>query len=422
MELLDQLEETNVFENEAAADGDIIPRPLTREELKRYNDKVVALVPAYNEEDIIERTIDSLMAQTYAFSYILVIANNCTDQTVEIVQRLQQFYGTDKLRLVVMAENKGKKAGALNFGFDMLEDDVDLVFCMDSDTIVHPEIIEMGVRKFNLRTERNTGGICSAYRALPFSPHTAVPITSMDRKARLVRSAQLNWKQLLWRLQNIEFGLANAWRVEHHKSARVLPGVAVMYRMEALRDIQRLHMQNDVKDKTVWATNCLVEDYLLTLELKDLNWGSKSSHDMISWSDVPLKLNGKGGLWDQRQRWYSGTVDVIRPRGLKKHSRYEAFTIALLVVNLLMRFLLVSSYAVLIASGVPIELLSVFLILPVIAVAMQLYRLINYADQLDKWQIIFTATLVVNELYAIYRESLYAYSVWLSYARPDRAW
>ena len=381
----------------------LAPRQQTHGVKARH--KVVALVPAYNEQNIIERTIDSLMAQTYPFEYVLVIANNCKDDTVTIVQMLQRKrYGYERLRLVEMKENPDLKAGALNYGFNLVEDDVEFVFCMDSDTIVQEQMIEVGVHKFTQRSEGNTGGVCSAYRALP------------------LKDDATKWERFLWRLQNIEFGLANAWRLEHYKSARVLPGVSVMYRMDALRDVRQLHMEQDPSDATVWATKNRVEDYLLTLELKDLGWKAKSSHDMVSWSDVPLKLNGSGGLFQQRARWYSGTVDVIRPRGTSKHSRYEVFTIGLLILNLLMRFVLISSYGLLLVSGLPVTLVSGFLLLPVAAAAMQLYRLIKYTDQLDRWQIIFTATLVINEAYAAYKEVLYAYSVWLSYARPNRGW
>jgi cellulose synthase/poly-beta-1,6-N-acetylglucosamine synthase-like glycosyltransferase len=314
-------------------------------------------VPACNEAETIEKTIHSLMAQTYPFECVRVIANNCTDDTVEIVQMLQAFYesiGRPELQLLVMAENKGKKSGALNYGLATVEDDIEFVFGMDGDTIVDERMIEEGIIQFS--EEPKTGGICSAYRTLPLGEGVS------------------HWKRFLWRLQNIEFTLANAWRVENYKSARVLPGVSVMFRMEALVDVATLGVIIDrlqeeettmyprkpftkkwlrcikrrairelqaTKQKKVslrgmmlggkiakvWATNNLVEDYRLTLDLKDIGWQVKSSLDMISWSDVPLRLRGKGGLWDQRQRWYSGTIDELRLRRLKRHSRYEIFTI-----------------------------------------------------------------------------------------------
>ena len=413
--------------------------------------KTIALVPACNEAETIEKTIHSLMAQTYPFECVRVIANNCTDDTVEIVQMLQAFYesiGRPELQLLVMAENKGKKSGALNYGLATVEDDIEFVFGMDGDTIVDERMIEEGIIQFS--EEPKTGGICSAYRTLPLGEGVS------------------HWKRFLWRLQNIEFTLANAWRVENYKSARVLPGVSVMFRMEALVDVATLGVIIDrlqeeettmyprkpftkkwlrcikrrairelqaTKQKKVslrgmmlggkiakvWATNNLVEDYRLTLDLKDIGWQVKSSLDMISWSDVPLRLRGKGGLWDQRQRWYSGTIDELRLRRLKRHSRYEIFTIFLLMLNRVMRFVLVSAYAILAIKGVPIRWVSFFLVLPVMASLTSLYRL-KGGDQLDKWQIFFTGTLVVTELYAFYRELIYAYSICVSFFKPNRGW
>jgi cellulose synthase/poly-beta-1,6-N-acetylglucosamine synthase-like glycosyltransferase len=357
--------------------------------------KVVALVPAGNEEASIERTLRSLLAQTYPLAYALVIVNNCTDNTVAIVKRLQAEYGERQLRLEVMLDNKHKKSGALNYGYNLLEPDVDFIYSMDADTIVDKYLIENGVRQF--RHERFTGGICSAYRTLPLGPDAT------------------HWQRFLWRLQNIEFGLANAWRVENYKNARVMPGVSVIFRNVVLKQIAQLH------NGIVWAIDSLVEDYRLTLDIKDLGWKAKSSFDMISWSDVPLKIRGKNGLFDQRQRWYSGTVDELRLRGLKKHSRYELFTIALLVFNLLMRFALIGGYITLAVEGIPIRWVSVFLILPVICIVSQLYRL-KYADQLDKWQILITATLLINEAYACWRECVYAYGIYISFRHPDRGW
>ena len=368
-----------------------------REVIMTRKPSVIALVPAHNEQDIIKETITSLMSQTYPFAYVLVIADNCTDNTVRIVQRLQRTYGAKKLRLLKTVGNTHKKAGALNQGFEATRKSrPDFIFGMDADTIIDSRMVEEGVKQFQL--EPNTAGICSAYRTLP------------------LKSDATHWERYLWRLQNIEFGLANAWRVENHESARVLPGVSVMFRTKALRDIYKLHKG------TVWAIDSLVEDYRLTLELKDLGWDAKSSLRMISWSDVPLRVFGKAGLFDQRQRWYSGTVDELRLRGMMKHSRYELFTIVLLAVNFLMRLLLIGAYVTIIAMGNNVQWISFFLLLPVAAAAIQYYRWVKYTDQRDPCQGLMTLLLIPNELYAIFREFIYLYAIWISYRRPDRAW
>ena len=359
--------------------------------------RVIALVPAHNEEDIIQATINSLMSQTYPFSYVLVIADNCTDKTVSIVKANQRKFGKDKIGLLETVGNKYKKAGALNQGFALTRTSrPDFVFGMDADTIIDSRMVEEAVKQFSY--EPNTAGICSAYRTLPLKP-----------------TANL-WEKYLWRLQNIEFGLANAWRVENYESARVLPGVSVMFRTKALNQVFKANKG------IVWATDSLVEDYRLTLELKDMGWDAKSSLRMISWSDVPLKLFGKAGLFDQRQRWYSGTVDELRRRGAMKHSRYELFTIFLLALNFAMRLLLIAAYVSILLMGNNIEWVSFFLLLPVAAAAVQYYRWVKYTDQRDRWQGLMTLLLIPNELYAIFREYIYLYAIWISYRRPNRAW
>jgi hypothetical protein len=89
--------------------------------------------------------------------------------------------------------------------------------------------------------------------------------------------------------------------------------------------------------------------------------------------------------------------------------------------NLLMRLMLVSAYLTLVAEGIPIQWISYFLILPLLCIASQLYRL-KYADQLDKWQVLITATLLINEAYAFFRECIYAYGIFVSITKPDREW
>lgn len=359
--------------------------------------RVVALVPAHNEAETIRETIVSLMSQTRPFAYVLIIADNCTDDTERIVRLCQRKYGKDRLRLMKTVGNTHKKAGALNQGFQAVRASrPDYIFGMDADAILDHNIVEEGVKQFE--REPQTAGICSAYRTLPLKLNAT------------------RWERFLWRLQNIEFGLANAWRVENYKSARVLPGVSVIFRTKALIEVDKLHKG------TVWATDSLVEDYRLTLELKDLGWNVKSSLTMISWSDVPLKIRGKGGLFDQRQRWYSGTVDELWRRGLKKHSRYELFTITLLAVNLMMRALLIAAYGTVIAMDGSVQWVSFFLTLPLTAAIVQFYRWIKYTDQRDRWQAFMTLTLITNEIYAVFREFTYLYAIWLSYRRPNRAW
>ena len=75
------------------------PRPVNR---------LIALVPAHNEAEQISETIESLQDQTVPPDEIIVVADNCTDDTVAIARG---FAGVAVMETV---DNRHKKAGALN--------------------------------------------------------------------------------------------------------------------------------------------------------------------------------------------------------------------------------------------------------------------------------------------------------------------
>ena len=57
--------------------------------IEEKNHKFMAILPAHNEENVIQALIESLNAQDYPKdSYdIFVIADNCTDRTAEIAEK-----------------------------------------------------------------------------------------------------------------------------------------------------------------------------------------------------------------------------------------------------------------------------------------------------------------------------------------------
>lgn len=175
--------------------------------------RVVALLPAHNEQDIIESTIDSLMNQSYPLEYVLVITDNCTDDTEKIVRRCQKKYGADRLKLTRTVKNKAKKAR-----------------CPE------PRLPQACVINLNSSSVWMPIPSCtktSSKRASNSSSKNLKPAVLLGVPRIALKADATRWERVLWRLQNIEFGLANAWRVENYKSARVLPGVSVMFRTKA---------------------------------------------------------------------------------------------------------------------------------------------------------------------------------------------
>ena len=68
---------------------------------------ITVLIPAHNEEAVLGNTLDALSAQTQVPDRVIVIADNCTDDTV----RIADAWGAE---VMVSQQNVDKKAGALN--------------------------------------------------------------------------------------------------------------------------------------------------------------------------------------------------------------------------------------------------------------------------------------------------------------------
>lgn len=96
---------------------------------------VTVLVPAYNEEKVIERTILGLLTSDYPHFEILVIDDGSCDRTAEYTKALAQRYSNVRL---ISKKNEGK-ALALNLGFR--EATYEYIITVDADTIVLPKTL-----------------------------------------------------------------------------------------------------------------------------------------------------------------------------------------------------------------------------------------------------------------------------------------
>ena len=103
--------------------------------------RCTVLIPAHDEEAVLGITLDSLAEQTRRPDRVLVIADNCTDATVEV----GRSRGVDVVETV---GNLEKKAGALNqqlAGMLPAADLADVVLVMDADSTITPNFLEVAL-------------------------------------------------------------------------------------------------------------------------------------------------------------------------------------------------------------------------------------------------------------------------------------
>lgn len=96
------------------------------------------IVPCFNEESTVLRTVDSLLQLEYPKEKlrIMVVDDGSTDNTWEVVQR----YINDPRIVLLQKENEGSKFAALNFALNHI--DTELVGVLDADSWVSHDALK----------------------------------------------------------------------------------------------------------------------------------------------------------------------------------------------------------------------------------------------------------------------------------------
>lgn len=158
------------------------------------NMKLSIVIPAYNEENRIERTLRTyhkFFSEKHMPFELVVVLNGCKDNTIGVVERVRKDLATDKI--VIIDLQQAGKGLAIKAGFaDALTRDNDLIGFVDADMATKPEayydlIINIG---------DNDGIIASRYM-----PGAQI---SPPRPAYKRYGSKLVYEPLLWLL----FGLS----------------------------------------------------------------------------------------------------------------------------------------------------------------------------------------------------------------------
>lgn len=101
---------------------------------------VTVVIPAYNEEDFIRDTVESVLAQSYVCD-IIVVDDSSTDKTADIVREYPS------IRLITTHANQGSKSQALNYAIPYVN--TDIFICVDADTVLDEDAVEKLLLAFN---------------------------------------------------------------------------------------------------------------------------------------------------------------------------------------------------------------------------------------------------------------------------------
>lgn len=278
--------------------------------------RVVAMIPAHNEEGCIEQTVLSLVGQTWPPDLIVVVCDNCSDMTAWRVGWLADQYPTVKPWCT--HNNTHRKPGALNLAWLQWGYDSDLLVTMDADTVLAQNAIEDWVSEF--AADPVLGGCSSRFTMLVGPQHT-------------------RWQRILVRLQKAEF--ARWTDVAHRRKGRtsVLAGTACCLRSQAVAHVTVWRTAND-QSPDPWLVDSLTEDFELTYRMRSLGWTTRVSPTVRAYTDAMTSVRA---LWAQRMKWQVGTVRDLLHFGFNRYTWVDWWqqAIGMVAIGVRMLWLLV---------------------------------------------------------------------------------
>lgn len=225
---------------------------------------VSVLVPAYNEGEVIRKTIHSLLASRYRNLEILVIDDGSKDNTYECA-----VSATDDPRVRVFQKENDGKGQALNYG--LLRARGEYVVAIDADTLFEPDTIPYLVNRL---LDPKVGAV-------------AGNIKVGNRSSMLTRWQHLEYVVGI-NLDKRFFDLLGC--------VPVVPGAVGAWRKEAILEAGG------------YSRATMAEDADLTLSVQRAGWKVVYEDRAVAWTEAPTSWSC---LYKQRLRWTFGTLQCL---------------------------------------------------------------------------------------------------------------
>jgi len=305
-----------------------------------YTPSVTVMIPAWNEEVGIVKTIESVLNTEYPNLQIVVINDGSTDATD---QKVTRFIADNKLEerrnvsLKYLSLPNGGKARAMNRG--MVHAKGEIVVTVDADSVMDSDAIANIVKHF---TDPKVGAV-------------AGNVVIANRKK------PIEWMQQLEYLYGFFFKRADSF----FNSVYIVGGAAAAYRREVLQEMGG------------FDHNIITEDIEMSTRILGHGYKTRYACDAVVYTEGPSDLQG---LCSQRLRWkYGRILTFIKHRKLffslkPGHNPYLTFLLlpiavyadVLLLVEVAMLSLFFT-YTILASNYLPLVLTTVLLSSVVIA-------------------------------------------------------
>ena len=230
--------------------------------------EVSIIVPAYNEEVNIVRTINNLKQQDYPNFHIYLVDDGSKDNTLK---RVHEKFDNDTAVTIIGKENGGK-ASALNLGIATCS--TEYVVCIDADTQLLPDAVSKLMRHFIADKTGRIGAVAGNVKVG-------------------------NSRNILTYWQAIEYTTSqNFDRMAYSNinAITVVPGAIGAFRKKVLEEVGG------------FTTDTLAEDCDLTMCINERGYIIENENYAVAMTEVPETLRQ---FVKQRIRWCFGVMQTF---------------------------------------------------------------------------------------------------------------
>lgn len=241
-----------------------------------YDPRVTVIIPAYNEDRVVCRTVRTVLDQGYEGLEVLVVDDGSPDRTSEVVR--EQFGDDERVKL--FRKPNGGKASALNFGVERATGDI--IVALDADTLFPPGAIAALIKPL---ADPKVGAVAGNAKV-----GNRINLVTRWQAVEYVTSQNIDRRA---------FSLLNC--------ITVVPGAIGAWRKDL------------IVESGGFSSQTLAEDQDLTMTILEKGWRIAYADKATAYTEAPDSL---GGLAKQRFRWSFGTLQcawkhnyaLLRPR------------------------------------------------------------------------------------------------------------
>lgn len=254
---------------------------------------VTIIVPCWNEENTIYKTVNSLLNMNYPQDklHIFLIDDGSTDNTWEVIKTFQNYPNIQTFH----KENGGKHT-ALNLGIDNLK--TDFIGCLDADSVADKESVVRIMSYF----EKDSSIMA-----------VAPSIIVTDAKSIIQHAQKAEYYMAVYVKKMLGFLGA----------IHVTPGPLTIFKREVFDNLGNYHHAHNT------------EDMEIAYRMQKNHYKIEQCNDAYVYTNTPPTVKK---LYKQRLRWIYGFINnTIDYRGVlmqKKYGNFSLFTVPSGIVSI----------------------------------------------------------------------------------------